>query len=61
MKKLVKKKRGRKVPDGIIAARIAMRDMERETLGDGFHARTRAVRNKKRYSRKAKHPKSVEE
>ena len=49
------------MPDGIIAARIAMRDMERETLGDGFHARTRAVRNKKRYSRKAKHPKSVEE
>ena len=61
MKKLIKKKKNRRVPDEIIAARMAMREMERETLGDGFHARTRMARNKKRYTRKAKHKNSDNE
>ncbi|MBQ4377368.1 MAG: hypothetical protein II793_06710 [Bacteroidales bacterium] len=39
----------------IIAARIANRELERQSLGDGFHARVRAVRNRKRYTRKSKH------
>lgn len=61
MKSLKKKLRKRKVPVEIIAARIANREMERETLGDGFHAKVKAVRNKKRYTRKAKHKGSAEE
>ena len=61
MKNLIKKKKNRRVPDEIIAARMAMREMERETLGDGFHARTRMARNKKRYTRKAKHKNSDNE
>lgn len=61
MKSLKKKLRKRKVPVEIIAARIANREMERETLGDGFHAKVKAVRNKKRYTRMAKHKGGAEE
>ena len=39
----------------MIAVRKGNREAERELLGDGFHARTHVARNKKRYSRKAKH------
>lgn len=45
-------KKKKKVPDAMIAARRANRDIERETLGDGFHCRTRIQKSKKAYSRK---------
>lgn len=48
-------KKNRKVPLALIAVRKGSREAERELLGDGFHSRTRVVKNKKRYSRKAKH------
>ena len=56
----MKKTKKRKVPLEIIAARIANRELERERLGDGFHARVRCVKNKKRYTRKSKHKESIE-
>lgn len=48
-------KKKRKVPLALIAVRKGNREAERDLLGDGFHARTHVVRNKKRYTRKAKH------
>lgn len=45
----------------IIAARIANREMEREFLGDGFHVRVRAVRNRKRYTCKTKHKRNSDD
>lgn len=57
MKNKQQKKKRKKVPDNILAARIANRDIERMTLGDGFHAHSKQTRNKKRYTRKAKHKK----
>ena len=57
----MKKKRGKKtIPPELLAARIANRELERDTLGDGFHARTRAKRNRKIYTRKKKHKDSPE-
>lgn len=50
-----KRKRNKKVPMELLAARKANREMERLMLGDGFHARTRIKKSKKVYSRKAKH------
>ena len=50
-----KRKRNKKVPMELLAARKANREMERLLLGDGFHARTRIKKSKKVYSRKTKH------
>lgn len=50
-----KRKRNKKVPMELLAARKANREMERLMLGDGFHARTRIKKSKKVYSRKTKH------
>ena len=60
MKNIKKKRRGRRVPDQIIAVRHANREIEQEMLGDGFHVRERAVKNKKRYTRKVKHKNNEE-
>ncbi|MBR1517827.1 MAG: hypothetical protein IJ620_06805 [Bacteroidales bacterium] len=49
------KKKKKKVPLQVLAARMANRELEQERLGSGFHAKDRAVRNKKRYTRKTKH------
>ena len=51
----MKKKRKKKIPSELLAARIANRLLERELLGDGFHSRTRTRRNRKIYTRKQKH------
>ncbi len=51
----MKKKRKKKIPPELLAARIANRLLERELLGDGFHSRTRTRRNRKIYTRKQKH------
>ena len=51
----MKKKRKKKIPPELLAARIANRERERELLGDGFHSRTRTRRNRKIYTRKQKH------
>ena len=45
----------------MIAVRKGNREAERELLGDGFHARTHVAKNKKHYSRKAKHRNLPEE
>ena len=44
--------KSRKIPSAVIAARKAEREIEFEILGNGFHARTRVAKNKKKYSRK---------
>ncbi|MBO4588321.1 MAG: hypothetical protein J5711_05410 [Bacteroidales bacterium] len=54
-------KKKRKVPLALIAVRKGNREAERELLGDGFHARTHVAKNKKHYSRKAKHRNLPEE
>ena len=54
------RKKKRKIPPQLLAARKANREIERELLGDGFHARTRAVKNRKVYSRKRKHANKTE-
>lgn len=54
-KALKKKRQRKKIPPELLAARIVNRQLERETLGDGFHSRTRAKRSRKLYTRKAKH------
>ena len=51
----MKKKRKKKMPPELLAARIANRELERELLGDGFHSRTRTRCNRKIYTRKQKH------
>ena len=51
----MKKKRKKKIPPELLAARIANRELERELLGDGFHSRTHLRRNRKIYTRKQKH------
>lgn len=56
----MKKKRKKKIPPELLAARIANRQLERELLGDGFHSRTRTRRNRKIYTRKQKHKDSSE-
>lgn len=55
-----KKNKKRKLPAQILAVRKGNREAEREILGDGFHARTRTTKNKRLYSRKAKHPQHPE-
>ncbi len=50
-----KRKQPKKIPPELLAARIANRELERQTLGDGFHSHTRAKRSRKLYTRKAKH------
>ena len=55
------RKRNKKVPLEILAARKANREIEKLLLGDGFHARTRVKKSKKVYSRKRKHSKNTEE
>lgn len=56
----MKKKRKKKIPPELLAARIANRLLERELLGDGFHSRTCTRRNRKIYTRKQKHKDSSE-
>ena len=55
------RKRNKKLPPEIIAARKANREIEKMLLGDGFHARTRIKKSKKVYSRKMKHLNKTEE
>jgi len=50
-----KKKKRKRIPDQLLAARKGNREAERELLGDGFHSRTRVRRSKKLYTRKRKH------
>lgn len=45
----------KKIPLELLAARKANREIERQLLGDGFHARTKIKKSKKVYSRKRKH------
>ncbi|MBP5548632.1 MAG: hypothetical protein J6X58_07075 [Bacteroidales bacterium] len=49
------RKRKKKIPPELLAARKANREMERLLLGDGFHAHTRIKKNKKLYCRKRKY------
>lgn len=56
----MKKKRKKKIPPELLAARIVNRLLERELLGDGFHSHTRTRRNRKIYTRKQKHKDSSE-
>ncbi|MBQ7711624.1 MAG: hypothetical protein IJT39_07355 [Bacteroidales bacterium] len=50
------RKRNKKIPLEILAARRANREIEQLLHGDGFHARTRVRKSKKVYCRKRKHP-----
>ena len=54
------RKRNKKIPPELLAARKANREIERMLLGDGFHAHSRIKKSKKVYTRKRKHPKSDE-
>lgn len=50
-----KRKKNKAIPLQLLAARKGNREAEKEVLGEGFHAKTKVVKNKKRYSRKKKH------
>ena len=55
------RKKTRKVPLELLAARKANREIEQILLGDGFHTHTHIKRSKKIYTRKRKHRRTDDE
>lgn len=55
------RKRNKKIPPELLAARKANREIEQLLLGNGFHARTRIKKSKMMYSRKKKHQNKTED